>query len=441
MNNQRDFLRILITNAHLSGYSGGETYVRDLASKLFELGHTPIVHTREAGPIFDELRQRGISATTDLCNLGDAPDVILGNTQEETVLALLQFPQTPAVFVCHARIAWLALAPRMTRIRQYVAVDANCYDGLTCEQGISPTQTKILLNAVDMERFCRRAPLPERPKTAAVFSNYALPEGYAEVIRSECSRRGISFEVVGEGYGTRTASPQQELARFDIVFAKARCAQEALAVGCAVVLCDTLGLGPMVTLTSVDELWRSNLGWRLLREPITPDAIAARIGEFDAVDAGKVSDHVRKTARIERLAEHWIETLREAIQIHHAAPAIAASVELAEVAAYIRSVALHGTYHQLYASMLAADRARIEQSSRSDRVSRAYIELESQLRAVQGALAQTQGKMKQLELERSAAIGQRGASITELGLIFRRVSFQIMRTLRWIQRTLLRRGA
>ena len=34
---------------------------------------------------------------------------------------------------------------------------------------------------------------------------------------------------------------------YDLVFAKARCALEAMAVGAAVVLCDTHGLGPMVT--------------------------------------------------------------------------------------------------------------------------------------------------------------------------------------------------
>lgn len=414
MDNIKEHLKILLTGAHLSGYSGGETYVRDLAFALFDLGHTPIVHTPEPGPIFDELQRRGIPAITALDKLADAPDVILGNTQEETVLALLHFPQTPAAFVCHARFAWLALAPRMTRIRQYVAVDANCHDGLTCEQGIPATSTRILLNAVDMGRFQRRSPLPVKPKTAAVFSNNAVPDGYAEVIREACGRRGIALEVIGEGYGTRTASPQNELTRFDIVFARARCAQEALAVGCAVVLCDVPGLGPMVTTSNVDELWKSNLGWRLLRDPITPEGIETRLAEYDAANASKVCVHVREHADLKGLARDWVQTLQHTIHLHRSAAPVSTATELAELGAYVRSVALHGTYHQLYQSMLKADRDRAEQVSRSDRVSRAYLEIEKQLHHCQASQAELQLRMAQLEAEKQTLAEQRDSLAAKL---------------------------
>ena len=59
------------------------------------------------------------------------------------------------------------------------------------------------------------------------------------------------------------------LGQYDIVFAKARCALEALAVGNAVVLCDTVGVGPMVTTGEVDRLRRLNFGVRALREATT----------------------------------------------------------------------------------------------------------------------------------------------------------------------------
>ena len=43
-----------------------------------------------------------------------------------------------------------------------------------------------------------------------------------------------------------TSRPEELLPKYDLVFAKARCALEAMATGCAVVLCDFAGLGSMV---------------------------------------------------------------------------------------------------------------------------------------------------------------------------------------------------
>ena len=40
--------------------------------------------------------------------------------------------------------------------------------------------------------------------------------------------------------------------RYDIVFAKARAAIEAMAVGAAVIVCDFDGVGPMVSTENVD---------------------------------------------------------------------------------------------------------------------------------------------------------------------------------------------
>ena len=53
------------------------------------------------------------------------------------------------------------------------------------------------------------------------------------------------------------AQPERVLGRYDIVFAKAKAAMEAMAVGAAVVLCDFGGVGPMVTWADFDRLRRS----------------------------------------------------------------------------------------------------------------------------------------------------------------------------------------
>jgi hypothetical protein len=74
----------------------------------------------------------------------------------------------------------------------------------------------------------------------------ALPEA--------CARAGVTLEFCGGASGNPTAAPEALLGRYDLVFAKARCALEALAVGAAVVLCDPPRMGPLVTRAGVERL-------------------------------------------------------------------------------------------------------------------------------------------------------------------------------------------
>ena len=62
--------------------------------------------------------------------------------------------------------------------------------------------------------------------------------------------------------------------------AGARAAIEAMAVGCAVVLCDGAGLGPMVSTGNFAELRPDNFGFRTLRNSPTVENIAAAIRMF-----------------------------------------------------------------------------------------------------------------------------------------------------------------
>src|SRR5262245_31349615 len=100
---------------------------------------------------------------------------------------------------------------------------------------------------------------------------------------------GWTRNAAGLDEATSSAQPEEILGRYDLVFAKARCALEAMAVGAAVVLCSSSGLGPMVTTGRLDQLRRLNFGRRSLREAIHPDAIEREIASYDAVDATEVS--------------------------------------------------------------------------------------------------------------------------------------------------------
>jgi len=103
-------------------------------------------------------------------------------------------------------------------------------------------------------------------------------------------------DAVGESVGTSAAHPEALLSDYDVVFAKGRCAIEALVTGTAVVLCDAAGVGPMVTTAELDRLRRLNFGIRTLQERVTPDAIARELLRYDPRNAALVSQQLRATA-------------------------------------------------------------------------------------------------------------------------------------------------
>ena len=289
-------LRILITNHFLRGRTGSELYVCELATSLLRRGHTPIVYSPQLGPTARELRKTTVPVVDDLDAVGSPPDLIHGQHHVETMSALLRFPNTPAVFFCHGWLPWEETPPKHPRIVRYVAVDDTCFDRLVSESGIPVDRVSVILNSVDLKQFVPRAPLPLKPARALVFSNGAKESTHLGAVREACFRSGLTLDVIGADAGNVSTRPQEVLGQYDIVFAKARCALEAMAVGSAVVLCDITGAGPMVSTAEFDKLRRLNFGIRTLSRNIDAGVLEREIARYDARDASEVSQRVRATA-------------------------------------------------------------------------------------------------------------------------------------------------
>ncbi len=308
-------LRILITNHFLRGRTGSELYVCELATNLLRLGHTPIVYSPQPGPTARELRSATVPVVDNLEALSSAPDLIHGQHHVETMAALLRFPNTPAVFFCHGWLPFEETPPKHPRILRYVAVDDTCRDRLVCENAVPEERVSVILNSVDLEHFQPRLPLPAKPARALVFSNGASESTYLGAVREACRRTQLTLDVIGADAGKVSDRPQDVLGQYDIVFAKARCALEALAVGNAVVLCDKVGAGPMVTTSGMQELRRLNFGVRALQEEVTADVLEREIARYDAKDAAEVSLSIRAGAgregAIDQIVAIYDDVIRE----------------------------------------------------------------------------------------------------------------------------------
>ena len=317
--------RILIATISVQSASGTDLYTRDLALGLLRRGWLPIVYASMIGSIGEELRRATIPVVDDLAAIATPPDLIHGHQILETTAALMRFPDAPALFVCHGGFAWNAIPPDTPRIGTYVAVDRNCRDRMAFEYGIPAERIRILTNAVDLQRFARRAPLPQRPARALVFSNTASENTWVPPIRAACERRGIALDLAGLSSERGAANAEDVLPQYDLVFGKARCALEALATGNAVIACDHSGLGRLITSATIEEMRALNFGVRTLQRAITEEAVGAEIDAYDAADAARVTDRIRASADLELLVDQYVDLYEELL----ATPVIADRGELA----------------------------------------------------------------------------------------------------------------
>jgi len=305
-------VRILITNNTLAERAGTELYVRDLAMALLRRGHHPVAYSQILGEVAEEMRAAGVPVVDDLARIAESPDVVHGHHHLETMTALNWFSGVPAIFVCHGWVPWQEAPPVHPRILRYIAVDELCRRRIVEEGGTNPDSVEVILNFVDLDRFRPRQQLPEVAGRALLYSNHASTRSIAEEVERACSLKGIDLDVVGQASGNSTAIPEILLPRYDIVFAKARAALEAMAVGCAVVLCDTPGAGPMVDSENFGRLRPLNFGLKTLSQPFNADVIAAQLDRYDRDDAAAVRNRVRSEADLSDVTDRFLALYREA---------------------------------------------------------------------------------------------------------------------------------
>lgn len=320
----------------MAGRTGAEWFVSDLALALTRKGHSVVVYAPIMGDMVDSLRAQCIACVTHLADVAVPPDVIIGNTRDETVTCLAHFPGVPAISVCHDRTAAHGQPPLFSRVRQYVAVDLNCAERLSLQHGIPPAAIKIISNGVDLTRFRARAPLPPQPRRAVVFSNYATSGRDTDEIRLACTKLGITLDVIGSGVDRQAAAPEQVLGDYDLVFAKARCAMEAMAVGCAVILLNEgMGYAGLVTSANVAEWQPWNFGRRLMRDPIACDRIVVDIQRYDAGDAMAVSAYVRNHLSLAAMADAFDALARQVVADETQRAPVPPTTEMREFARHV----------------------------------------------------------------------------------------------------------
>jgi putative methionine-R-sulfoxide reductase with GAF domain len=297
-------LRVLIATHRMGWRSGSETHTRDLASGLAARGHACAVYApelRDDGDV-NGLRATGIVVTDRLSGIPWKPDIIHGHHRWETVRACVRFPAAAAIQVCHDATNRRDLPAPSTFVRLHCGVDDFCRERVAADSRLPIDAIGLLPNAVDLAAFpARRVAAAYPPRNALIFHSGSDPEdGFGPVVAA-CADLGIDVQRVGPGRFSQ--SPGDVLGSFDLVFAKARCALEAMACGCHVILVGHLGVGPTVTGANFAELRRRNFGRSLLREPLDKATVAERIRALAPDTTLEIHRLVRQSCGVDTLAQ------------------------------------------------------------------------------------------------------------------------------------------
>lgn len=293
----KDFrpLRILIANICLDGRTGTEILTREIALALQQCGHSPVVYAQHLGPIADEIRSKGIPVTDDIRTITGEIDLIHGHHNSVTATAIARFPGSPAIFFAHDFVNWHSVPPHLPAIRRYVAVDETVADLLRYQSGVPLEKLRVLLNPVDLKRFYQGPDLPARPKRALAF---AKNDQHLAAVKDACMAREIEVDFIGSAVGRVIDEPENLFPKYDLVFASALSAIEAMACGRAVVVCDGRGLAGLVRPQNWQTWRRFNFGLRTLQRELTTEALVEEIALYDPAEARAVTERTRAAASL-----------------------------------------------------------------------------------------------------------------------------------------------
>ena len=299
-------MNVLITNIAISQYTGTETYVKELAIELMYRGHSVEIFTFFMGELAQELIETGINVTSDLKQLKLTPDIIHAHHNITILKTIKVFKLTPIVFFIHDRTSVFDFPFKHKNILQYVAVDFNCKERYYLENGFKEEDIEVVYNWANTNRFRLKKHINSIPKKALVFSNYLNENNIYPEIKEACSGLGIELEIIGSSSGNPCLKPELILQNYDLVFAKAKAAIEAIATGAAVIVCDYRGLGGMVTSSNMKHFRGFNFGMKLMTNEPTKNHLIGEINKYNSSEIIKVSEFIIKESDFISVVTHLV---------------------------------------------------------------------------------------------------------------------------------------
>ncbi len=301
-------LKILLTICDLRTLGGGQSVTRDLYRGLAARGHEVAVYSRSSTDPADPSFNAGIVRCVDPRETPFVPDIIHGQHQLDAMTAIFGRPGVPALYHCHGAVM-NEMAPRHPRIYRYLAMSRTLRDRMIIETSLAPDTVEVLLNWVDLEKFRHVRQAPAKLKRAIFYNGHHRSNSPTlAAIAQACDRLGIALETGGRKNFLLLERPEEDLPKYDLVFASGKSAIDALACGCAVIVLGRNSSGPLVTPENFEDLRQVNFSLAGNCLPPLPEDVVAQIRKYSPAKnseltrlAREVCDRERTIDKLERI--------------------------------------------------------------------------------------------------------------------------------------------
>ena len=253
-------LNILLTNHHLTDFTGSEVFTFTIADFLKKKGHRVTVLSKY---VDDSLRRYfdriGVTVVQDIATLiGVSFDVAHIHHNVMAMEVRRQFKDLPLVFLSHGVIPFLEQNPPVDiGVSRYLAVSEEVRENLI-QHGVDKNRLEIFRNIVDSRKFSPRSALSARPSRALILSN-KLDPATETTIRKACARLDIVTTFAGMRFGIVHQDYLPDIInQADIVFTLGRGVIETMMCGRVPIVLDHRGGDGMVTPDNVEHLMKRN---------------------------------------------------------------------------------------------------------------------------------------------------------------------------------------
>lgn len=240
------------------------------------------------------------------------PDIIHGQHHMETMIAVLSFPSTPAVFFCHGTVPWQECPPVHPRILRYVALSKLTARRLHIERNLPAERIETIPNHIDLSSFPAHPPRTLL-KRAAVCSRTAPDPSMVSAIRGICEPRGISVDVFWNWTKGTVKDADKIFSDYDLVFSSGRTALEAMASGCVVSTVTENRLGPLIGWDNFAERRDFNFSLALWEHSSTDEKLGKQLDAFQPAAHRRMVDHIRSSYGIDAGTELAIQVYEKAL--------------------------------------------------------------------------------------------------------------------------------
>jgi hypothetical protein len=253
-------MRVVIGRLALAYPGGTESYCLTVARELDRLGHDVTIFADELGPLADQAAEGGFDVARELAELPAACEAVLANDAITAGLLAGRYPETRLVYCIHSSLFDVQLPPLAPGLVHAIVAPSERFAAHGRALALDVPVVR-LAQPIDTERFVPSEALRFPPRRALMLSNY-LDGRRRDALVETWTAAGIDCVQIGMGH--RVAfDVRPEIARADIVVAKARAALEGMACGKAVYVFDGFGGDGWVTGDNYAALEADNFaGWR-----------------------------------------------------------------------------------------------------------------------------------------------------------------------------------